>query len=275
MPKDKAFGFDSIEDGALLEFERACAEFELPVIGHGFKAQRRARVLAAFNRLKELSLLDSLTENESIIAMGCGGEFPPKPAKRKKLEKVKPKSYGPPRYSDEQPMENRRPPTDATHLEFSNSKVSIVDVITKLADYETFRGKIRFGRLRYGEDFIPCEGEEANTESPLAPDVVKIAPEEKAVVIVAKKKPAPPPGRGKPVDSAPVHKMPAAKPAASGKSLRPGSPDSKTGQVWTIADKLKAKGGDVTKDAVLAIALKAGLNPGMVGVQFSRWKKEN
>jgi hypothetical protein len=130
--------------------------------------------------MKKTTSLQTLAEaNVKHIKVTKAGEYIPRKSKkgashlvtetknsiiaepRKKWPKHKPgKAYGPPRVSTEQPKVPTIPglpdiPPDTTHLEYSNSKVAVVAPIEMLEDYQHFRGgKIRFGKLRYDEDFI-------------------------------------------------------------------------------------------------------------------------
>lgn len=95
---------------------------------------------------------------------------------------------------------NHEIPAGATHLEFTNSRVAIVSPLHTLSDFKTMRGSVRFGRLRYNEEFIPMGGPE-----PVAAE---------REVVVVKPAPAPKPAKVAKVAAPVATKQPkAAKPA--------------------------------------------------------------
>jgi len=50
-------------------------------------------------------------------------------------------------------------------------------------------------------------------------------------------------------------------------------PGTITGRVWSIADQVESATGAATRDAVVASALKQGINVNTASTQFSHWKK--
>lgn len=177
-------------------------------------------------------------------------------------------AYGAPRISDEQPSSAEpiqrltipEMPTGATHLEYATSTTAIIAPITMMSDFLGFRGTIRFGKLRYNEDFVSLMPE----------DKGEVGSGDREVVIKQAPKPpkAPAPAQSSP--SAP------AKPISSAKVTRPAA-GSKTGQVWDIADLLLLDGKRPTdadlKAGVIKAAVALGMNPGTANTQFSAWRR--
>lgn len=194
--------------------------------------------------------------------------------KANKLMVASAASYGPPRIPDE-PQEAPKKwhppiPEGATHLEYSNSHTAIIEGINKLEDYRDFRGgKLRFGRLRYNEDFVSMMPEDAGEGSG-----------ERQVVL--RKADSPSPGASTSPESKPAKasKAPAGPRPGDipGKRqngvLKPGA-GGKTARVWEICDQLLAElGRTPTKAEVLAIAVdKEKASPGMATTQHSYWRR--
>lgn len=57
-------------------------------------------------------------------------------------------------------------------------------------------------------------------------------------------------------------------------SFRPG-PNTITGRVWEIADRLKSETGEANRDAVVRTCMEEGINLNTASTQYSQWKKEN
>lgn len=180
-------------------------------------------------------------------------------------------TYGKPRISDEvatstapiQHLHVPEMPLGATHLEYSNSTTAIVAPITQLSDYLGFRGTLRFGKLRYNEDFVSMmPGEEGQRGSG-----------DKDVAIVQAPKLPKPPKAPTAAQSSPSTEK---KSATPGKVTRP-APGSKTGRIWDIADSILVDGqrpdAAELKAAVLALAVKEGTNAGTAATQFSAWRR--
>lgn len=185
-------------------------------------------------------------------------------------------AYGPPRYSAEQPVETPwHPPIPkgATHAEYSTSKASIACELRHLEDFRTLRGgKIRFGRLRYGDTFVSMMPEDLGDETKPAirqdPIVFSAAP--------AVAKPAAP--------QAPKPAKPAAPAQPDGEGRRNGVAEpmkGKTALVWQFCEECRgtaAMGSSAHKAhkaAASAKATAAGINPSTFSVQYGAWKRFN
>lgn len=183
-------------------------------------------------------------------------------------------------------------PKGATWLEFSTSTCSMLCSITDLPMFRDYRGgKIRFGKLRYNEDFVSMmPGEEGNvtlwkdgrTVFADGKDPATLKRKEAAAEAAIERKAAglPPavaaafkaksearrvPAGPRPGDIAGKRQNGVQKPGAGGKTAR----------VWDICDELLKKLGRCpTKAEVLAISVdKEKASPGMSGTQHSYWRR--
>lgn len=182
-------------------------------------------------------------------------------------------------------------PEGATHLQYSTSKASILCPIEYVNDFKGFRGTIRFGKIRYNEDFVSMmPGEEGNvtywkdgrTAFAEGKDPASMRAKEKAAEDRAQRI-----AQGLPEHVANAFKAktesrrvpPGPRPGdVPGKRqngvLKPGA-GGKTARVWEICEELLASLKRVpTKQDVFAIAVdKEGAKPGMVSTQHSYWRR--
>lgn len=199
-----------------------------------------------------------------------------------------------------QPDEPERPtdhdwhppiPIGATWLEYSTSVGSIMAPIDTIGDYRGFRGKLRFGKLRYNEDFVSMmPGEEGNvtfwsdgrTSFAEGKDPAALkAKEAKAVAIQERKDAGLPPAVAEAFAArTAARKVPPGPRAGdvAGKvqnGVRKPGAGGKTARVWEICDTLHTKHKRTpTKDEVFAIAVaKEKASPGMTGTQLSYWRR--
>jgi hypothetical protein len=233
--------------------------------------------------MSKTSNLTELAEKEvPFVKVTKAGEYMPRKSKKgathrvettpnsvvteplKKWPKHKPgELYGAPRIADEQPDDNMEwhppIPDGATHLEYSTSRTAIIAPIGHLSDYRLGRGKIRFGRLRYEDEFVSMMPEARDFEL------------EDGVCIVVRQPDAPIPA--KPAKEASAEPR-APRTAAPTATIKPPKAGSTTGSIWEACAALRAELDRCpTKDEVCA-KLPA-LNPGTIGTQFSAWRRFN
>ena len=162
-------------------------------------------------------------------------------------------------------------PKGATHLEYSNSRVAIVEDIRHLDNYVGMRGEIRFGKLHWGTDFISMmPGEEGMVGAANDQEVIikRDAIKAKAKAAVTAATPA------VPRETAPhIRKTAAGEREVQNGMTRP-DPAGKTAKVWAILDAHLAASGEVLpRPTLLAEAAKQGCNLGMASTQYSYWKR--
>lgn len=184
-------------------------------------------------------------------------------------------------------------PEGATWLEYSNSHGSIMCPIADLHMFRDYRGgKLRFGKLRYNEDFVSMmPGEEGNvtywkdgrTAFSEGKDPASLKNAAKAAQAAQERKAA-----GLPVATAAAFKAqserrkaaPGPRPGdVAGKiqnGVRKPGAGGKTDRIWCICDGLlKELGRTPTKAEVWAKALAGDkeTSAGMMGTNYSYWRR--
>lgn len=213
------------------------------------------------------------------------------------LKKWKHKSinggYGEPKVADEQPAglddHSWHPPIPAgsTWIEYSTARASIMYPMHMLDSLRGFRGKIRFGKLRYEEDFVSLmPGEVGNVTR--WKDGVTIFAEGNAPHEIKAREKAAADRMERALNPAPHVKEAFAKQAEARRAPagpRPGDipgvtqcgvtktkAGGATAAVWEACDELlKELGRCPTKAEVLPKLPK--MNPGTVGTQHSAWRR--
>lgn len=222
----------------------------------------------------------------SILAAPLG-----KAPKRPKAPEA---AYGPARIPDEAPESSAgwHPaiPEGATWLEYATSTAAILMPISELDALRGFRGKIRFGRLRYNEDFVSMmPGEEGNitrfkdgvTAFAEGKDPATLKAKERSAAAQAERL-ANPSEHVKEAFAAraaarrvPAGPRPGDKPGLIQNGVRKPGAGGKTARVWEICEQLmKTLGRTPTKPEVLAVSVgKEKASPGMSATQHSYWRR--
>lgn len=183
-------------------------------------------------------------------------------------------------------------PHDATHLAWESGGIFLMEPIRFADDYK-YRGggTLRFGKLRYGEDFVVLapEAEEGNVirwkdgstcfaegKSP-----IELKRAEKSAMQAAERR-ANPPEHVKEAFAAQAKARRAAPGPRPGdiagkiqNGVRKPGAGGKTARVWDICDELLKKLGRCpTKAEVFAISVdKEKASPGMTGTNYSYWRR--
>lgn len=171
------------------------------------------------------------------------------PLKRWPKHKSKNAGYGKPRYMQVPTSSENKVsiPTGATHLEYSTSRIAIVDTINHVNDFTHMRGQLRFGKYHRGGDRFEYldEGTELKDGTCVENKARKREEAEHPERVVREHPELPKPPKKKPGAEA----APAVKPSAP-RAPRPAGGESVCGFI----DGLIAEGGR-TKEEILALVL--------------------
>lgn len=260
-----------LKSPSLLELELAGAKFVKPTKDGEYVA-KKSKKQGATHKIE--------TTSTSTLAV---------PLKKWKHKSVN-AGYGEPKVADEQPADDHswHPPipAGATWIEYSTSTAAIMMPISELHSLRGFRGKIRFGKLRYEEDFISLMPGEVGNITRWKDGVTIFAEGNSPAELKAKAKAAA--ERVERQNNPPEHvkeafaKQAAARRAAPGP--RPGDipgkiqcgvkkpTEGKTAEVWAACDALLKELGRCPSKAE-AVAKLPAVNPGTVGTQHSAWRR--
>lgn len=175
-------------------------------------------------------------------------------------------------------------PVEATHVELRTLRAEIVVDRHCIDDFRTIPGVIRFGRLRYAEEFVPIpEDSQGFRNEPFRELLAKVQrPKVTAFEFTAAPLPVLPIPKPKTPPPAPVVKVKSQEPSKTKApaEIRNGivkpSPESQAGIAWErFADfELTAK-RCLTRTDYLTIAEEEDIKPSSIAVYFSNWKKFN
>ena len=214
-------------------------------------------------------------------------------AKLKKRKGDGSEAYGPARIPDEKPLPDGQwhppIPEGADWVQYCTSVAQMLIPITMLNDLRFFRGKIRFGRLKWGEDFVSLMPGEVGNITRWSDGVTVFAEGNSPDEIKAKaasmakraERLANPPAHVKAAFAANVERRKAAPgprpddvPGVVQCGVRKPGAASATGKVWEVADGLMASLKRVpTKAEVVEGAAKFNVNPSTGATQFSCWRR--
>lgn len=207
-----------------------------------------------------------------------------------------PKNFKLPDPIGAQPEEPARPddhswhpaiPAGATWVQYIAGSVALMLPIAALDTLRGFRGQIRFGKLRYDEDFVcMMPGEEGNVTSwkdgrtafAEGNDPATLKQKEKAAAERAERL-ANPPAHVKEAFAKQAERrkavagpQPGDAPGIQQNGVKKPKEGSTVASIWAACDELAAKLARQPVKAEVAAKLPA-LNPGTVGTQFSAWRR--